>query len=86
MDGETMKRIQVLGTGCAKCRTLLANVEEAVKAAGIDAHVEKVEKIAEIMKFPVMVTPALVIDGKVRSAGKVPDVAAIQKMLAGEAP
>jgi small redox-active disulfide protein 2 len=76
-----MKKIQILGTGCPKCRTLTANAEAAVKALGIDATVEKVEKITEIMKFNVMMTPALVVDGQVKSAGKVLSVDDIKKML-----
>ena len=66
-----MKKIQILGTGCPKCKLLLANTEAALKSAGIDAQIEKVEKIVDIMKFGVMTTPALVVDGKVKSAGKV---------------
>ncbi len=76
-----MRRIQVLGTGCPKCKTLTANAEAAVKALGIDATVEKVEKIADIMKFGVMMTPALVIDGQVKSAGKVLSAEDIKKFL-----
>ena len=76
-----MKRIQILGTGCAKCRALAANAEAAVKAAGVEASVEKVDQLAEIMKFGVMVTPALVVDGAVKSAGKVLSAEEIQKML-----
>ena len=66
-----MKKIQILGTGCPKCKTLTANAEAAVKALGVDATVEKVEKIADIMKFGVMTTPALVVNGQVKSAGRV---------------
>ncbi len=77
-----MREIQVLGTGCPKCKTLAANAEAAAKALGLDATVEKVEKIADIMKFGVMTTPALVIDGKVRSAGKALGVEEIRKLLA----
>ncbi|MDY0145510.1 MAG: thioredoxin family protein [Kiritimatiellia bacterium] len=66
-----MKKIQILGTGCPKCRLLLANVETAVKSAGVEAQIEKVEKIVDIMKFGVMTTPALVVDGVVKSVGKV---------------
>lgn len=77
-----MKRIQVLGTGCPKCKTLTANAEAAVKALGVEATVEKVEKIADIMKFGVMITPALVVDGQVKSAGKVLSVEDITKLLA----
>ncbi len=64
-------RIQVLGTGCAKCKQLTANAEQALRELGIAAQVEKVEDIREIRKFNVMSTPALVVDGQVRSAGKV---------------
>jgi small redox-active disulfide protein 2 len=77
-----MRRIQVLGTGCAKCKALTANAEAAVKALGVEATVEKVEKIADIMKFGVMMTPALVVDGQVKSAGKVLSAADITKFLA----
>lgn len=66
-----MKKIQILGTGCPKCKVLTANTETAVKTLGVEAQIEKVEKIADIMKFGVMTTPALVVDGKVKSAGKV---------------
>lgn len=66
-----MKLIQILGTGCPKCKTLYANAEQAVKNLGLEARLEKVEKIPEIMKFGVMTTPALVVDGVVKSAGKV---------------
>jgi small redox-active disulfide protein 2 len=76
-----MKKIQILGTGCPKCKTLTANAEAAVKALGIEAQIEKVEKIADIMKFGVMTTPALVVDGQVKSAGKVLNVEEIKKLL-----
>lgn len=76
-----MKKIQVLGTGCPKCKTLFANTEAAVRALGIEAQVEKVEKITEIMQFGVMTTPALVVDGVVKSAGKVLSSEEIQKHL-----
>jgi small redox-active disulfide protein 2 len=77
-----MKKIQILGTGCPKCKALTANAEEAVKTLGLEATVEKIEKIADIMKFNVMMTPALVVDGQVRSAGKVLSVEDIGKFLA----
>ena len=76
-----MKKIQILGTGCPKCKLLTANAEAAVKALGIEATIEKVEKIQDIMKFGVMVTPALVVDGEVKSAGKVLSVEEIKKIL-----
>ncbi len=77
-----MKKIQVLGTGCPKCKTLTANAEAAVKSLGIAATVEKVEKITDIMKFGVMMTPALVVDGQVKSVGKVLSAEDIKKFLA----
>jgi small redox-active disulfide protein 2 len=64
-------RIQVLGTGCAKCKQLTASAERAVAELGLGVPVEKVEDIREIMKFKVMSTPALVVDGQVKSAGQV---------------
>lgn len=66
-----MKKIQILGTGCPKCKLLYANAEAALKSAGLEAQIEKVEKIVDIMKFGVMSTPALVVDGAVKSVGKV---------------
>lgn len=77
-----MKIIKILGTGCPKCKTLMANAETAVKALGIEAQIEKVEKITDIMKFAVMTTPALVVDGQVKSAGKVLSAEDIKKLLA----
>jgi len=76
-----MKKIQILGTGCPKCKTLLANAKVAVQALGVEAQFEKVDKIADIMKFGVMVTPALVVDGVVKSAGKVLSSNDIKKYL-----
>jgi small redox-active disulfide protein 2 len=63
--------IKVLGSGCAKCKQLEANVRKAVEEAGIDATVEKVTDIAQIMNYGVMMTPALVVDETVKSVGKV---------------
>ena len=77
-----MIKIQILGTGCPKCKTLLANAAAAVQALGVEAQIEKVEKIADIMKFGVMTTPALVVDGDVKSAGKVLSADDITKLLA----
>jgi small redox-active disulfide protein 2 len=74
--------IQILGTGCPKCKQLMANVEAAVKALGIEAPIEKVEKIQDIMKFGVMTTPAFVVDGQVKSAGRVLSADDIKKFLA----
>lgn len=76
-----MKKIQILGPGCPKCKMLAANAEAAVKALGIEAQIEKVEKIQDILKFGVMITPALVVDGQVKSAGKVLSAEDIKKFL-----
>ena len=62
--------IKVLGTGCKKCKELEANTREAVKIAGVEAEIEKVEEIQDIMSYGVMSTPALVVDGVVKSTGK----------------
>jgi small redox-active disulfide protein 2 len=76
-------KIQVLGTGCAKCKQLTANAEKAVAELGLDVQVEKVEDAREIMKFHVMSTPALAVDGNVRSAGKVLSPEAVKELLRG---
>ena len=76
-----MRKILILGTGCPKCKTLTANAEAAVKTLGVEATVEKVEKIADIMKFGVMLTPALAVDGQVKSSGKVLSAEDIGKIL-----
>ena len=76
-----MNLIQILGTGCPKCKALSDNAEAAVRELGIDAKVEKVSKIADIIKFGVMITPALVVDGVVKSAGKVLAADEIKKLL-----
>ena len=75
-------KIQILGTGCAKCKALQANAEAAVKAMGIEAEIEKVEDIQDIIKFGVMMTPALAVDGKVKVVGKVASADEISKLLA----
>ena len=70
-------KIQVLGTGCAKCHKLYAEVQKAVDQTGASAELSKVETIDEIVKFGVSLTPGLVIDGEIRSQGKLPSVAQI---------
>jgi small redox-active disulfide protein 2 len=76
-----MKKIRILGTGCPKCKKLAENAESAAKELGIDYEIEKVTKINDIMKFGVMMTPALAVDGQVKVAGKVPSTDEIKKML-----
>ena len=76
-----MKKLQVLGTGCPKCKKLAENAEAAARALGIEYTLEKVTSIQEIMKFGVMMTPALAVDGVVTVAGKVPSVDEIKAMM-----
>ena len=76
--------IQVLGTGCAKCATLAAQAEEAAKETGVEFTLEKVTDINSIAGMGVMITPALIVDGKLKCTGRVPNVGEIVNMLAGE--
>jgi small redox-active disulfide protein 2 len=74
-------KIEVLGTGCAKCKTLYDNTKKALQESGKSAELVKVEDIPSIIKYGVMSTPALVIDGRVQFSGKVASVAEILGML-----
>jgi len=76
-----MKKIQILGTGCAKCKKLTEHAEKAAQELGIDYEIEKVTDIMEIASFGVMMTPGLVIDGKVKTTGKVTSVEEVKKLL-----
>lgn len=76
-----MLKIEVLGTGCARCKTLYENVQKAVAESGKQGEVVKVEDIPSIMKYGVMSTPALVIDGRVIFSGKLASVSEIIGML-----
>lgn len=76
-----MKKIQILGPGCPKCKKMAENAETAARELGIDFEMEKVTDIKAIMSFGVMMTPALVVDGKVKVSGKLPDVDEIKKVL-----
>lgn len=73
--------IKVLGTGCAKCKSLEKAAKDAVEKTGVNASITKVEDIVEIMNFGVMTTPALVIDGVVVVKGKVPSVDEISRLI-----
>lgn len=73
--------IKVLGSGCANCKRLEANVKDAIQQMGIDASVEKVQDFKDIMRYGVMKTPALVVDEQVKSMGKVLTVEEIKKYL-----
>ena len=85
MDINNLKpakmEIQVLGTGCSKCKTLEQRVKDVVSEESIDANISKVEDIVEIMKFGVMSTPGLVLNGKVILSGSLPSKAEIKELL-----
>lgn len=74
-------KIEVYGTGCANCRKLEENVRKAVKELNVKAEVVKVEDIQKIIERGIMMTPALFIDNKESSVGRVPDVTEIKKMI-----
>lgn len=73
--------IKVLGTGCAKCKQLEKTVRQAVDELGIDAQVEKVTELTDIMAYGIMSTPGLVIDGEVRLAGQLPKLEELKSIL-----
>lgn len=73
--------IKILGSGCANCKKLEANVKEAVKELGIDATVEKVEDFKDILAYGVMKTPALVVDEQVKAMGRVLTVDEVKKYI-----
>ena len=77
-----MKKLQILGTGCPKCKKLAENSEAAAQSLGLEYELEKVTDINEIMKFGVMMTPGLAVDGEVKVVGKVPSPDEIKKLLA----
>jgi small redox-active disulfide protein 2 len=77
-----MKKLQILGTGCPKCKRLAENAEAAAKAMGIEYTIEKVTDINKIMAFGVMMTPALAVDGVVKVVGRAPDANTIKGWLA----
>jgi len=76
-----MKKLQILGTGCAKCQKLADATKQAADNLGLEYEIEKVSDINQIMAFRVMTTPALAVDGQVVVAGKVPAVAQLENLL-----
>ncbi|MCO6454468.1 MAG: TM0996/MTH895 family glutaredoxin-like protein [Pirellulaceae bacterium] len=76
-----MKNVLILGTGCRKCAHLQAQAEQAVKNLGIQAEIQKVEDITKITEYGVFMTPALVVDGQVKTQGRIPTVAEIEKFV-----
>ena len=75
-------KLQILGTGCPKCKKLAEVTEQAAKDLGIDYTLEKITDITAIMSFGVMMTPALAVDGKVKASGKIPSSEELRKILA----
>ncbi|HEY5525555.1 MAG TPA: thioredoxin family protein [Clostridium sp.] len=73
--------IKILGTGCSNCKRLEANAKKAIEELGVEATIEKVTDIKEIMKYGVMKTPAIVVDEKVKAYGRVPTAEEIKKYL-----
>ena len=73
-----------MGTGCSRCKTLTSRVEEAVAKLGVNADISNIEDIQEIVKFGVMSTPALVLDGKVLFTGRVPTTREIAELLSSK--
>jgi small redox-active disulfide protein 2 len=76
-----MKKLQVLGTGCPKCRKLTELTEQAAKELGLEYEIIKVTDINEIMSFGIMMTPGLAVDGELKFSGKLPNVEEIKKIL-----
>jgi len=76
-----MKTLQILGTGCPKCRRLAEQIEAAARELGLRYELEKVTDLDEIMAFGVMLTPALVVDGEVKVVGKVPAIDELKELL-----
>ena len=74
-------KIQILGTGCAKCNNLTAATKAAADRLGLNYELEKITDFLRFADFGVMITPALVVDGKLKVAGKVPSDAELEKML-----
>ena len=76
-------KVQVLGTGCPKCKLLEEHARQAIAASGVSAEIEKITSIDDIMEMGVMMTPALAIDGTVKSAGRVLSIEQIAEILKG---
>ena len=74
-------KIEILGMGCPKCKKLYENAQVAAKELGLDAEISKVEDMAKITEYAVMITPALVINGEVKSAGRIPTPDEIKKWI-----
>jgi len=74
-------KIEILGTGCPKCKKVTENAETAVKELGVDAEIVKIQDINEIMKRGVVLTPAIAVEGEVKASGKIPSAEEIKKWI-----
>ncbi len=77
-----MKKLQILGTGCSKCKRLTEQVEQAAQQLGIDHQIEKITDLQDIISFGVMMTPALAVDGEVKVAGNIPSIEELKRLIA----
>lgn len=76
-----MKKIEILGTGCPKCKKLAESTMEAAAQLNMECNIEKVEDIQKITAYGVMMTPALVVDGTIKVVGKVPNIEEIKRLI-----
>ncbi len=76
-------KLQILGTGCPKCRLLTEHAERAARELGLDYELEKVTEIEKIFEFGIVATPALVVDGEIKVFGHVPSTTKLKELLAG---
>lgn len=81
MEGTGFMKIQILGTGCPKCKQVETNAREAVKNLNIEAVIEKITDINQIIDFGVTATPALAVDGDVKFSGRIPSIEEIEKII-----
>jgi small redox-active disulfide protein 2 len=81
MEVDSMKRLQILGTGCPKCRKLTELTEAAAADLGMEYELEKVTDINEIMKYDIMMTPGLAVDGVVKCSGRIPSQEELRQLL-----
>jgi len=78
-------KVQILGPGCAKCKALTANAEKAIEELGLAAEIEKVEGMADIARMGVLMTPALAVDGQVKSSGHLLSIEQVKRILGDDA-
>lgn len=76
-------KLQILGTGCPKCKMLSEHAERAAQELGLDYEIEKITNIEEILAFGALATPALAVDGEIKVVGRVPTTARLKEMLSG---